>query len=261
MTTQDESEADTPVRKAAAASEFQGMLEEFMASDPIEQRTAWLRGLTAQYAKLEPVLPLKLYAPDESTPEWVQNVEREVADAMLPVARLKDESNLSPKRMGALIGHGFAYVTWMMEYLKAETKRLMDPKTKIPELTPEQTRIAENFIKLTTALHRLAKRGLRSALEQPFDDANEFLLGFSQAFSRKPRTNNASDIGTSATQIYFYMFICWRVVESMQSVHQLHHWLVKSFGPYRIGDLKRVEKVCQRIGLRYRKPGRPKKSR
>ena len=35
--------------------------------------------------------------------------------------------------------------------------------------------------------------------------------------------------------------------------------LVKVFGPYRTGDLKRTEKICQRIGLRYRKAGRPKK--
>jgi hypothetical protein len=36
--------------------------------------------------------------------------------------------------------------------------------------------------------------------------------------------------------------------------------LVKVFGTYRAGDLKRTEKICQRIELHYRKPGRPKKN-
>ena len=32
----------------------------------------------------------------------------------------------------------------------------------------------------------------------------------------------------------------------------------KSMGEHRTGDLKRIEKICQRIGLHFRKPGRPK---
>ena len=246
---------------AAGGLLAQAMSEEFTTSDPLEVRRAWLRSLIAEFIKLGPLLPLKLYGRDESTPKWVQNVEREIGAAMLPIARVKDEQNLSPRKMGGFIGHAFAYCKWMVEYIEAEIKRLLDQEFKMPELTPEQIRIGKKFIKLTAALHRLARRGLCSSLEQPFDDANEFIMGYAEAFSKKPKTRNASDIGNSATQIYFFMFILWRAVHSMQSVRQLHEWLVKAFGPYRVGDLKRVEKMCQRIELHYRKPGRPKQAK
>ena len=47
-------------------------------------------------------------------------------------------------------------------------------------------------------------------------------------------------------------------IERLGSVSALHTWLRKVMGEYRTGDLKRIEKICQRIGLHFRKPGRPK---
>ena len=42
--------------------------------------------------------------------------------------------------------------------------------------------------------------------------------------------------------------------------HGKNKILVGVFGPHRVGELKRIEKICQRIDLHYRKPGRPKKA-
>jgi hypothetical protein len=41
-----------------------------------------------------------------------------IGDAMLPIARAKEEQNLSPK-MGGFIGHAFL-LQWMLEYIEAE---------------------------------------------------------------------------------------------------------------------------------------------
>ena len=55
------------------------------------------------------------------------------------------------------------------------------------------------------------------------------------------------------------MLVHWRIIARLNSVPHLHQVLVKVFDR-RAGDLKRTEKMCQRIELSYRKPGRPKKS-
>lgn len=88
----------------------------------------------------------------------------------------------------------------------------------------------------------------------------EFLLAYSQAFARKHDIKSISSAGTPATEIYLVMLHFWRRVDGMKSVHELHQWLIRVFGSQRIGDLKRIEKICQRIGLSYRKPGRPRKA-
>ncbi len=96
-------------------------------------------------------------------------------------------------------------------------------------------------------------------LDQPYDDMKEFLLGYAGAFAQKPRGSGVGSFGNTAFEIYNFMLVYWRIIDRLDSVHHLHEVLVKVFGPYRTGDLTRTEKICQRIELRYRKPGRPKK--
>jgi hypothetical protein len=109
------------------------------------------------------------------------------------------------------------------------------------------------------ALRRLAKRALCPCVDQPYDDMKEFLLAYASAFAQKPTGPGLNGIGSSAFAIYNFMLFYWRIIDRLNSVHHLHEVLVKVFGPYRTGDQKRTEKICQRIGLHYRKPGRPKK--
>jgi hypothetical protein len=52
----------------------------------------------------------------------------------------------------------------------------------------------------------------------------------------------------------------WQLVERMESVRQLHEVLVKLMSANRIGGQKRIEKICQRMGLSFRPVGRPKKT-
>ena len=87
----------------------------------------------------------------------------------------------------------------------------------------------------------------------------DFLLGFSDAFSRKPRTFKLGNTGNTTAEIYVFMLSFWQAIENLDSVRQLHEVLVKVFGASRIGEQKRIEKICQRMGLIFRKRGRPKK--
>lgn len=51
----------------------------------------------------------------------------------------------------------------------------------------------------------------------------------------------------------------WRAIAQLNSVAQLHSVLSQAVAPFGIVvERKRIEKLCQRIGLRFRKPGRPR---
>jgi hypothetical protein len=107
-------------------------------------------------------------------------------------------------------------------------------------------------------MRRLAKIALCSSVDQSYEDMTDFLLAFSKAFACKPKTGAVGDIGNPTFQIFVFMLIRWRFVAGLKSVRELHDVLVRFFGSPCIGELKRIEKICQRIGLHYRKPGRPK---
>lgn len=68
------------------------------------------------------------------------------------------------------------------------------------------------------------------------------------------------DKSTLATDVHFALLMWWRIVARFRSVTELHHWLTRILGPQRVGDKKRIEKICQRIGLRFRSRGRPRKN-
>lgn len=237
------------------------MSEEVKAPDIAQRRQAWLRRLADEYIKLEAAFPMENFLP-EDVPQWVTNLEREVGATMYPVAKLKEELKLTPKRLAAIIGHQCAIAVWMMEWLMEQFE---GPQTvEDMKFTPEQIKQGEEFITRLAeewypALRRLAKRALASCVDQLYDDMKDFLLAYASAFAQKPNGYGAGGFGNTAFGIYNFMLINWRLVARLNSVHHLHEVLVKVFGPYQAGDLKRTEKICQRIGLHYRKAGRPKK--
>jgi hypothetical protein len=245
-----------------ASPEQQGGDVDPLQFDPEKHRQEWLRRLADEFIKLESAMPMANILPDAGCPQWVENLEREVGATMFPAAKLKEELKLTPRRLGAIIGHQCAIAVWLMEWLEGELKtpQVVDDS----KATPEQLQKGEEILsgmneRWYPALRRLAKRALASCVDQPYDDMKEFLLSYATAFAQKPSGPGTGGMGHSAFEIYNFLLMYWRLIERLNSVRHLHEVLVKVFGPYRAGDLKRTEKICQRIGLHYRKPGRPKK--
>ena len=242
------------------------MAEESEEIDGKERRRKWLRKLLDEFLKLGPMFPVPNFLPDNEIPKWVENVEREFGATMFSVARIKEGVELNPKKVGALIGHACANGVLMMEVLGdlLETP-VVESKIDLSKFSEEQLAAgAESIRKIVLvwypALRRLAKRALCSVVDQSYDDMTAFLLAYSEAFSRKPDRKGLGNVGNSATGIYLFMLWHWRRIHAMRSVHELHQCLRRVLGSQQVGDLKRIEKLCQRIGLSYRKPGRPKKA-
>lgn len=180
---------------------------------------------------------------------------------MFPVAKLKKDLTLTPQRLGGIIGHQCAMGVWMMEYISMTLKKR--PIETDEEKSAEQMAQGKQFIaKLHSewymALRRLAKRALVSCVDQSYPDMRDFLSAYSAAFARKPTSFGYDSFGSSAFEIYLYMVWHWQAIANLNSVRELHDLLLKQLGPQRAGELKRTEKICQRIGLHYRKAGRPR---
>jgi hypothetical protein len=231
-----------------------------------EHRAKWFKRLEEELDKIERLIPIKLLPDGIEYPKWVLNVERGFSLVMLPAAKMKDpDFKITPKRMGALLGHMCEMAVWMMEWFGHQSENPNEkgnPLTEKP-LTEEEWKKGQNFLVSLndwySAARRLAKRALCSCVDQTYEDMTDFLLGYADAFSRKPKSMQVGNIGNPTFEIYVFMLIYWRAIDRMDSVRQFHEVLVKVFGANRIGDQKRVEKICQRMGLNFRKSGRPKK--
>ncbi len=226
------------------------------------KRRKWINEFTDEFLRLEKLAPIADNPPHEDCPAWLWRVQQEYVRATHPTADLADAKVLTPARLGGLLGHQCANAVWMMEL----HSKLCDELARhtLPPSTPEQEQDGDRYMKKFdewyTALRHLAGRVLKSVVYQSYEDMSAFLLAYSNAFSRKPNvTAGLGDFGSTTFAIYHFMLVNWRIVDRLASVKALHEMLRKYVGEYRTGDLKRVEKICQRIGLHYRKRGRPKK--
>lgn len=225
-----------------------------------QRRREWLDRLIAEFVKLEPLMPIKML-PEGEYPQWVLNVEREFGAAVLSTMKIKDGVEKTPKTLGALLGHQCAFAVWMMEW--AEHEAGAEEIKTLEGLNESQINQLEHFSRSLGegwygGLRRLAKRALCSSVDQTYQDMSEFLQAYTKAFASKPRTFGVGELGNPTFEIYLFLLLTWRAVERFRSVRELHSVLIKGLGR-RVGDLKRVEKICQRMGLSFRKPGRPAK--
>lgn len=70
---------------------------------PEQRRAAWLRRLIEEFIKLGRLFPESMvsqaFMPEDDRPQWVQRVETEIGDVMMPAAHVKEEPELTPKRL------------------------------------------------------------------------------------------------------------------------------------------------------------------
>lgn len=64
---------------------------------PEEDGKAWLRRLANEFLKMETLFPITNFLPEEGLVPWVENLEREICATMFPVAKIKEDLNLTRK--------------------------------------------------------------------------------------------------------------------------------------------------------------------
>jgi hypothetical protein len=115
------------------------------------------------------------------------------------------------------------------------------------------------FPRFEEVLHRAFKEALE---QECYEEAVSFFQGFAKGISKPGLRSGTAALSTTATVIYQKLYFHWREVEQLQSVPELRTFLIRNgLSEPVLGEPERLEKLCERMGLSFRKRGRPRKTR
>ena len=85
-----------------------------------------------------------------------------------------------------------------------------------------------------------------------------FFEGFAKGIATPGFNGRGAARATTASLIYGKLYFHWPEIEQLESVSHLYRFLVRNGVTEQVlGDRKRLEKICERIGLSLRSRGRP----
>lgn len=208
--------------------------------------------------------------PVPDVPAWVRQVhERLESSLYAPVNSALSTGDMTPYRAGYALGLTF----WARERFSVKVPPELQAVRKGLRLSKAGRRLVrERWLAFLLRAGVLEKRRSRyvPGLSQPIrriekiadkysaKESSEYHRGYSDGL-RGIGQDAPGDRSTLATEIHFALMIWWRFVARLDSVAALHSWLSRVLSPSKVGELKRVEKITQRLGLRFRSKGRPKK--
>jgi len=219
-------------------------------------------------------------------PRWAKRASAELLLQGHPGIRFEHFQDPSPKTIGYILGQKWANYRSGADWNDMQNRRAAD--LKIDPKSSEWLALIEAWmasapdhpvVRTLTATDRLLEQGLeqmpsdyhsfieimheafRTALEQPrYEDTVDFFRGFAGGIGNPGARNGKSTANTSATPIYAVVGVCWPDIRKLRSLIELRTFLVAAgISEPLLGSQKRLEKLCQRIGLRLARRGRPKR--
>jgi len=225
-------------------------------SNLAEQTAPWVQAIINRFEAVEDVFPDPTWLQGD-WPHWVKRVAQEIAKASYPTAHFKVGKKWEVGEVAAIIGQEIAYLdSWAewMETIKITDKQCTELKNlfggDLEERAMEYSRkLTEEFF---PAFSDALKFSVNLACEQKYVPMKQFFKAFSKALERRP--TSVGDVGSTATRLYWILLISWRRVEEFGRIPELHRRLCRCvfLGPHVVGPLKRLEKICERVGLSYR---------
>jgi len=178
-----------------------------------------------------------------------------------PTAKLKVSENWEPGEVGALLGQQIAHFDSLGKMAEVPPEepdwkklRLVYGKDIKKRVETYNKKLEEEFF---PDIMRGWKFAVKLALEQEYQPCAKFFAAFGRAIERT--VSDFGDFGRTNTRIYIVLLVSWRSVQKLDSIPSLHRGLCKIFGTHVVGDLKRIEKMCQRLDLHLGRRGRPVK--
>lgn len=218
------------------------------------------------HQKVEKLQPQ--FADYEEYPEWVHNLWLMLMPVSHPKLHLKANGKLTVRQFGALWGRQYALAAVQRGEVRLSAKAVEEKDRAIALLKANKPEIAQ-LIESSFKQHKLwypafikcIKETLGSACDRPYAESVTFFQAFSNSIRIQPTDLETEGTMGVSEKIAFVMMLEWRAIAKLQSVGQLHKILETALKPHGIiVTLKRVEKLCQRIGLRFKGRGRPKNS-
>jgi len=241
-----------------------------MNNRAVSERT-WVGQILAKYEAIEKLQP-KSFDLDlmvEEWPDWVVKLFPILFGVSHPGLKVKKAKKWTAKDLGQFLGRQNALegLVWdevpLSPRVRLEKERWIDSEANKPDSNPmlgkSLIQNAKGMKKWRPVFRKFIEETLASARNRPYPESSAFLEAFGKANVIKPDDlANERRIGVGE-RIAYVMIMLWRPISKFESVAQLYQLLSAGARPMGIViTLKRVEKLCQRIGLKFKGRGRPK---
>jgi hypothetical protein len=230
-----------------------------------ETKRQWMRRVMDSSKIVEKLQPK--FADYEEYPKWVNNLWLMLMPVSHPGLHLKANQKLGVRQFGAFWGRQYALAAVQRGKVQLSAKTLEEMNRAIAGLKPSKPEIAQ-FVESSFKRHKVwypaftkfIKETLGSACDRPYAEAVGFFQAFGNSMMIKPTDLETERTMGVSEKIAWVMILEWLAISKLRSVGQLHSMFEAALKPHGIViNLKRMEKLCQRIGLRFRGRGRPKK--
>ena len=200
-------------------------------------------------------------------PEWVRNIQAHLNETIYGGLELELEKGLSdPHSIGLAVGHAKRARELIEEQLERISEHV-DTSKYPQEVLTRLKEISDKFKSVVyperdfDGFDVLASGFLNKAYYSwGYADAHKFFKGVSEGLYQLTGYGTDWKDQRANTPVLLHMFICWHIVEyEIENVPHLRKWLLNFFKVGQVGqDTKRLEKICERIKLRFAKRGRPR---
>jgi hypothetical protein len=245
-----------------------------MANQFIGQKR-WVYHVLTKFKQLDESWPEPL-AKDPEWPDWVYNLFVQLMGISHPGTKIKNYQNWKAKDLGRFLGRQYAgefllqgkvpvthqvvresekFEKWSADFIRKRNPDFDEAKFDRQFAASEKV--------WRPRFQKFMQETLASVCERPYIEARDFFEAFGKAMVMKPdefETERTLGVGD---KICWTMICIWPEIQTLKSVSQLHQILEQALKPKGIEiKYKRIEKLCQRIGLKFQEGGgRPKGSK
>ena len=228
------------------------------------KQPSWIEQASAILETAETDVPVPTWLQIEALPQWAGNAAGAIIKAAMPGTAWKEPKRWTPGDLGAFLGGKTVY--WKAESDEENYDPLWLKRLAKPLKTVEERNSLAAIVRYFRKLWRVGYPQYLNALIQcfalvadaPHQEKIRFFKAYTKAIAQRQNSDGSPARSTTATPIYSFLLIRWRAVEQLESISKLHSVLCTVFGSATIGDLKRVEKICERIGLSFAKAAKAK---
>jgi hypothetical protein len=236
---------------------------------PVREK-AWVRQILEKYDAIEQRQPKTFDLGVSEWPQWVFNLWPTLFCVSHPGLNFRSVKKWTARDLGQFLGRQSALegllwdeVPLSPRVIKEKERWIASQTDKVrsnPTLAIALTKDIMGLEKWRPVFKKFIDEVLASARARPYSESSAFLEAFGKANVIKPdelATEHKIGVGE---RIAYVMIMLWRPISKFENVAQVHQMLstaAKSMGVEI--TLKRVEKLCQRIGLKFKGRGRPKR--
>ena len=230
----------------------------------------WVREVLIKYLDLEKSQPTPFNRNPE-WPEWVSNLGAMLLGISHPGLKFKSVRKWKAKELGRLLGRQYAGMRLQHGQVPLSSRVIEEASTcsawaeeRAKQLDPgfDAKRFQEQYERELKVwipkFKEFIQETLASACERPYVETCAFFEAFGRAIVIKPDdllTERTMGVGD---KICWTMIVMWPEISRLKSVADVHRVFEQALRPKGIVvKYKRIEKLCQRIKLKFKAPGRP----